>query len=203
MSTSADIPAAGFPSSVGELAELAHLFQQHRERLVSIVRRRIDPPVVRRIDPEGVVSDAFVVAGRRWLVFKAGCGGVSEFVWLYRIVIDEFLDQREKATAGLRDVYREESVRSAVGGWGFLVADGPGPATEAERNDQAAKLAEALGALSRDEQQVLLLRSRDDLTHAEVGQYLGVSEGAAAKRYFRALQVLKREYAKLTGESLP
>ena len=53
-------------SSVSELAALAKLFEEHRERLLAMARRRIDPALAVRVDAEDVLGEAFLRAGARW-----------------------------------------------------------------------------------------------------------------------------------------
>ena len=50
-------------SSVSELAALAKLFEEHRERLLAMARRRIDPALAARVDAEDVLGEAFLRAG--------------------------------------------------------------------------------------------------------------------------------------------
>ena len=55
-----------FPSTVLEMAELGALFEAHWPRLTAIVRRRLDPSLGVRLDPEDVVNAAFLDAPRGW-----------------------------------------------------------------------------------------------------------------------------------------
>lgn len=193
-----------FPSSVSAVAELAELFQRHRERLVAIVRRRIDPVLATRLGADDVVAQAYLAAGRRWGVFKAN-RRVSDFVWLYRIVSDTFVEEWRKATAAARDVYRQAhwDEQGSIDLCGRLVAGGPGPATEAARKEQAELLRQAVGALKPEDREVIGLRSRDELSFVEIAEHLGVGVDAATKRYVRALRKLKEVWVRVSGESRP
>ena len=51
---------------------------------------------------------------------------------------------------------------------------------------------EGLDNMDPLDREVLALRHFEQLSRAEIAQVLGVSEGAAGKRYIRALERLKR-----------
>jgi hypothetical protein len=61
-----------------------------------------------------------------------------------------------------------------------LVAAGPGPATEAERNEAAALMKQAIAGLKAADWEVILLRGYDDLGFLEIGELLGLTESTAA-----------------------
>ena len=49
------------PSSVSELAALGKVFEEHTDRLLAMVRRRMDPALAARADPEDVLGEAFLL----------------------------------------------------------------------------------------------------------------------------------------------
>ena len=67
------------PMFVVEVAALAKLFQEHRSQLLEMLRRRLDPKLAVRIDAEGLLAEAFVVARRKWSKFEAS--GMSAYPW--------------------------------------------------------------------------------------------------------------------------
>src|SRR5438128_532128 len=52
--------------SVSELAALGKLFEEHRPKLLAMLRRKIDPVLAVRIDAEEILQEAFFMAHRRW-----------------------------------------------------------------------------------------------------------------------------------------
>jgi len=72
------------------------------------------------------------------------------------------------------------------GGVDDLVAAGPGPEDRAETADLAARTARALGGLSEDAREVVLLRDVQGLSTRETAALLGISEGAVKVRLHRA-----------------
>ena len=66
------------------------------------------------------------------------------------------------------------------------------PSEAAVRAELKIRLQEALNSMDTLDREVLALRHFEQLSRAEIAQVLGVSEGAAGKRYIRALERLKR-----------
>jgi RNA polymerase sigma-70 factor (ECF subfamily) len=62
-----------------------------------------------------------------------------------------------------------------------------------------ARLTEALSKMDPMDREVLALRHFEDLTSAEAAEVLGIQERAAAKRYLRALERLKRILSEMPG----
>src|SRR5581483_2261329 len=79
------------PSTVVDLAILGRLFEEHRPKLLKMVRQRMDPALTRHIDAEDVVNEAFLAARRRWPHFKER-SAASPYAWLYRIVYGCLID---------------------------------------------------------------------------------------------------------------
>jgi len=78
---------------------------------------------------------------------------------------------------------------------------GPGPDTETERNSEISFLKRALGRLSEEKREVLVLSRYQDMKYSEIGDVLGCSEGAVKVRVHRAMQTLTKIYHDLTGEN--
>jgi RNA polymerase sigma-70 factor (ECF subfamily) len=73
------------------------------------------------------------------------------------------------------------------------------PTDAAIRAERLLRVQTALNALEPLDREVLSLRHFEQLNRAETAQVLGVSEAAAAKRYFRALDRLKDALADMPG----
>jgi DNA-directed RNA polymerase specialized sigma24 family protein len=82
---------------------LAKLLEEHRPRLLTIVRRRVDGVLSARISAEAILSDAFLEARRKWHRF-AKHGAKSPFPWLCRIVLDCIAEQWRRNSRGVRNV---------------------------------------------------------------------------------------------------
>ena len=73
------------------------------------------------------------------------------------------------------------------------------PADAAVRAERLLRVQEALNALEPIDREILSLRHFEQLSRSEAAQVLGVAEGAAAKRYIRALKRLKDALAGFPG----
>jgi RNA polymerase sigma-70 factor (ECF subfamily) len=73
------------------------------------------------------------------------------------------------------------------------------PTQAARRAERLLRIQEALNALDPIDREVLALKHFEELSGAETAQVLGISPGAAAKRYFRALRRLKEVLASMPG----
>jgi RNA polymerase sigma-70 factor (ECF subfamily) len=179
------------PSSVSELAALAKLFEEHRARLLAMVRRRIDPALSARVDPEDVLEEAFLRAGARWSNYDPAV--MSSYTWLYRIVLDCLIETSRQAHAAGRSIQREvpwpqrSSVQLGLG----LVGSTTSPSEAFARAELRERIVWAVHQLKPDDWEILAMRHFDELSHPEAA-ILGITPDAAMQRYARALRRLKR-----------
>ncbi len=128
---------------------------------------------------EDVAQTAFAVAAERASEFS----GQSTFrTWLFGIARHKALDA---ATA-------RQGVPLSVVSDSRWIADAIGPVTGLQRQDDLRALAEVLEALGADTQALLWLRFRDELSYKEVAEYFEITEQAARKRMFDALEKIRR-----------
>lgn len=101
--------------------------------------------------------------------------------WLYRI-----------AAARVADHYRQGRRRPSADLPVEAPAPGPGVAAEVERRLTAEQLQRALEQLPPLQQQVIVLRFLERLSHQEVGRIIGRREGTVRVLQYRALAALRR-----------
>jgi RNA polymerase sigma-70 factor (ECF subfamily) len=177
---------------VSELAALAKLFDGHRARLLAMVRRRIDPALAARVDPEDVLGEAFLRASARWSEYDSEA--MSTYSWLYRIVLDCLIGTWRNAHAAGRSIQREvpwperSSVQLGLG----LVGSTTSPSEAFARAELRERIVWAVGQLKPDDREILAMRHFDELSHAEAAAILGIAPDAAMQRYTRALRRLRR-----------
>jgi RNA polymerase sigma-70 factor (ECF subfamily) len=121
---------------------------------------------------------------------------------LYRLALDRLVEAWRRETRGRRDLHRdlpwpEES--SVVLGLG-LVSPGTSPSEAVARRELGELMRQALGGLKDAYREVLWMRHSEQLSFAEIGQVLGVTENAATVRYTRALGRLRDCWRALHGE---
>lgn len=129
------------------------------------------------MDAEDVCQDAFVKALER----LDDCRDPEKFVaWLMQIVRNRarnFWDYRRVRTAQPLDFVN--------------VASSLRPDRDAERSELRGALEEAIGQLSEVQREVVLLHDLEGWKHREIGESLGLSEGAARQHLFAARKKLR------------
>jgi RNA polymerase sigma-70 factor (ECF subfamily) len=181
--------------TVADLAKLGKLLDEHRSRLLAMVRRRIDPALAVRIDPEEILHEAFLQAGRKW-ADDCQQPKVTGYAWLYRIVLDGLIEAWRRETRARRDHRRDLPwpERSSVElGWG-LVAAGTSPSEAAIRDELRERVRALMASLPPRDQEILWMRHADQLSYQEAGMVLGITENAATVRYARALRRLRERW---------
>ncbi len=101
--------------------------------------------------------------------------------WLYRIAQNLLVDH-----------YRRESSRAEIDEMGLdaIQSEETLPENQVIDRQELFSLAEAIRNLSQDEQQVIVLRFIEGLSHREVAEAIGKSEGASRVIQHRALENL-------------
>ena len=173
---------------------------RHRARLRNAVLLRLDRRVRGRVDASDVVQEACLEAARRFDDYRADPKKMSLFVWLRFLTFQKVLElHRRHLGAKRRDARREVPIdrRPRLGATSAALADRiaagrTGPPAAAEREEKKARLRASLDRMDPIDREVLVLRHFERLRNAEVAEELGLTESAAAKRYVRALERLKR-----------
>jgi RNA polymerase sigma-70 factor (ECF subfamily) len=193
-------------AQAGDQEALNALCARHRDRLRRMVETRLDPRLQARLDASDVVQDAFVEVVERLQEYLRD-PRLPLFLWL-RLVVGERLVKLHRHHLGtqMRDPGREVALfraalppASTAALAAQLLGRHTSPSQAAVRAERILRLQEALNTLDPVDREVLSLRHFEELTAAEAAQVLGLTEAAAAKRYFRALQRLKQVLAAMPG----
>jgi RNA polymerase sigma-70 factor (ECF subfamily) len=130
---------------------------------------------------EDLTQDAYMRAMRA--IGRSFTGASTEFVaWMIRIARNRFLDHVKSGRVRWEVVVEEIPVVLARGD----------PETEALNSVAGGDLRRALGNLTDEQQEIVLLRFFQGLAIAEVAQITGRTEGAVKALQFRALRALER-----------
>jgi RNA polymerase sigma-70 factor (ECF subfamily) len=195
-------PDESSPSTVRDLAILGRLFEEHRPKLLAMVRRRIDPALAAKVSAEDVVNEAFLVARRKWPTFEER-SSASTYAWLYRTVRDCLIDAWRRHTRDCRDARQEmpwpeqSSVEVGLG----LVSPGTSPSAALAREELCEQVRQVMALLRDGDREILWMRHADDLSHREIAAVLGIEENAAHQRYHRALGRLSDLWLQLHPET--
>jgi len=174
------------------MSALASLLEQHRERLLNMLRWRMPAALAGRVDAEDLLGNVFLAARRKWAAFQRE-PGLSPWAWLYRLALDALSEAWSRETRGIRDVKQElpfPERSSAQIGLG-LIAPAASPSSAAGQKELEEKLREALDQLRPADREILVMRHYDQLSFKEAAEVLGITQNAANVRYVRALDRLK------------
>lgn len=162
-------------AAAGDRAAFAALLSRHYDRLFGFAFRLLG----NRAEAEDMTQDICAALPAK----LAGFRGDARFTtWLYRVAVNAAHDRRRRAATRAK----------AADGWGDWEIN----RREALREDAAAQdwLTQAMTALPGELRDTVALVLGEDLTQAEAGQVLGLSEGTIAwrmsevKKHLRALR---------------
>jgi RNA polymerase sigma-70 factor (ECF subfamily) len=190
----------------GDAEALGALLAGHRDRLRRMVELRLDPRLHARIDASDVVQEAYLEVVTRLDEYLRE-PRLPLFLWL-RLVVGERLMKlhRHHLGAQMRDAGREVSLyqgalpaASSAALAARLLGQQTSPSQAVQRAERLLRLQEALNSLEPIDREILSLRHFEDLSRSEAAVALGIEEGAAAKRYIRALKRLRAVLADMPG----
>jgi len=190
----------------GEEDALAELFARHRERLWRMVHFRMDQRLAGRVDPEGILQEAYLAAAQRIPHYRDD-SPASEFLWLRMIVTQTLVDvHRHHLGAQKRDARREIAIHgkmfpqeTSVSLASQLVGHLTSPSQMAMRVELNNHLTQAIGEMDATDQEILALRHFEELTNHEVANILDIQVNAASMRYVRALKRLQEILSRFPG----
>ncbi len=139
-------------------------------------------------DAEDVVQDAFVLALTKLDSFK---GNSQFYTWLFRIArnvaISRLRKKRPKVSLDAPPVGDDVAhvVRLE------LPDDGAAPSEKMERQERAQALMNALGRLSNEHREILVLREMDNLDYETIAEMLELAVGTVRSRLHRARSQLR------------
>lgn len=162
-------------------------FEQHRERLLSVIYLRMGPDLRTRMDPEDVLQEVAIEAMNSWHTLSDPANAGAWLVTLARRKIARIL--RDQVGVAARDPRREHAIKTDIP----LADRRSGPVTAADRKDRLLLLSQALDRLSEDYREVVLLTKIEGLPAREVGERMGRSENAVNLLLSRALKRLAQE----------
>jgi RNA polymerase sigma-70 factor (ECF subfamily) len=182
------------------------LLEQHRQRLRRMIALRLDQRLQGRIDASDVIQEAYLEASTRLEEYLRQ-PTMPFYLWLRFLTGQKLLElHRHHLGAQMRDAGREVSLyrgslpaTSSAALAAQLLGHGTQPSEAAVRAERKIRLQEALNNLDPLDREVLALRHFEQLTTPEVAQILGIKEGAASKRYLRALGRLKEVLNSMPG----
>ena len=181
-------------------------FESFRTRLESLAAKHLNPVLSRRLSPEDVVQETFAAALVREDFFKQE-PEVPLYFKLRTILFQTMVDlERRHLAAQKRDAYKDVDVpgrdpddtSASDLDWDMFAGTVTAPNSFLARKDRHALLRQAIGELSENDRQIIILRHFDDMDNAECAQTLGIEPKAASIRYVRALERLQKKLVQYT-----
>jgi len=190
----------------GDGESLGALLTKHEGRLRRMVAFRLDPRLQGRIDPEDVVQEVNLAVSEHladYLLRPA----MPFYLWLRGVAGNKLLElHRRHLGTPMRDARREVSLyrgplpdATSAALAARLLGRQTRPSEAAVRAEVKIRLQEALNGMDPLDREVLALRHFEQLTNAEAARVLEIKEGAAGKRYLRALERLREVLAGMPG----
>jgi RNA polymerase sigma-70 factor (ECF subfamily) len=172
------------------------LLEAYRNYLGLLARNGIDASLRGKADPADLVQETLLKAYQRFRQFR-GRTEAELVAWLRQIMANNLASlARRYRLAGARGIGRDQSLEQALLASAdamdrLLAVEGPSPSESAERRELAVLLADALAELSASHREVLVLRSLQERSWAEVAGRMGRSVGAVRMLWARALKQLR------------
>lgn len=190
----------------GDSRARQQLLERHRDRLCRMVAVRLDRRVAARLDPSDVVQDALLDAAQQLSEYLKK-RPLPFYPWLRRFAWEHLVKMHQRHLAvRKRSAAREEQWLSALPDESALqlaqqlAASGTSPSNRLVRQELRDRVQAALGQLSEDDREVLVLRYLEQLSISEIAAVQGISEGAVKMRRTRALERLCRLLGIRPGE---
>jgi RNA polymerase sigma-70 factor, ECF subfamily len=169
----------------GDAPSLDALLVRYLPRLRAFVRVRVNPMVRQRESCSDLVQSVCreVLEGADGFRYL----GEAPFrAWLFRTALNKILERTRSMTQQKRDVRREASPGSEAD-YGRLVARDPSASQMAEASELRDRMERAFDLLDEDHREVIALSRIVGLSHAEIAEQVGRSEGAVRMLLSRAL----------------
>ncbi len=182
----------------------ASRFLEHRERLLALAKRNLNPVLQKRVSAEDVVQDTL----------SAACGKIGFFennpeipvYFKLRAILFQTISamERRHLQSQKRDAYKEQEITesgsnsSAQINWNMFADTMTGPLTKVIRSDRYALLKKAMESLPENDRRILELRHFDGMSNSDCAGLLNIAPKAASIRYVRALQRLQKQLIEFT-----
>ena len=187
------------PQDFEETDPVASELTEHRERLMNLARRNLNPVLARRISPEDVVQETLAAACRK-ADFMRNCPEIPVYCKLRKLLFQTITDmERKHLQSRKRDAYLEQEIAgndetgSPGPDWDLFADTVTGPLTQIARQDRYELLRKTMEALPEHDREILELRHFDGMSNSECAEALHLTPKNASIRYVRALERLKKQ----------
>lgn len=173
----------------GDVSAFDRLIVKYRERVYGVVYNLTS----NREDAADLTQDAFIKAFQAINRFQGHC---SFFTWLYKIAVNTTLSHLRKNK--MRSFFSLEKLNEEGGNAQMMdqLTDKRGADRDTYLHELQEKLNEGMQKLSIPHRTVITLYEIDGLSHSEIAEIMGCSEGTVRSRLHYAKQFLQGELGK-------
>jgi RNA polymerase sigma-70 factor (ECF subfamily) len=195
----------------GDESALNDLFGRHQDRLLRMVRLRINRRIQGRVDEADIVQEACLEASRKIDQYLSQ-PDAPFYLWLRQLTGLKLAEvHRHHLGVQMRDAGKDVSIfrgalpeANSVSLAANLMGALTSPSQAAIKADQRLMVQTALDALDPLDREILALRHFEQLTNAEAAMVLELTPSGAAARHMRAIKRLKtvlQERSEFTNHS--
>jgi RNA polymerase sigma-70 factor (ECF subfamily) len=183
----------------GDQRAVARLLDRHRPRLCQMVAVRMDPRLGVRLDPSDVVQETLAEAWQKLPDYLRD-RPLPFYPWLRQLAWQRLVDlYRQHIRAHKRTLTREQPMEMAIPDHSAIqladrlaASQSSSPSRQLLRWELRQRVRDALERLPPNDRELLVLMYLEQLSTAEAGAVLGVSDKAVTMRHLRALDKLRR-----------
>jgi RNA polymerase sigma-70 factor (ECF subfamily) len=137
-------------------------------------------------DARDLTQDAFIRVFRAWRSFQPGTSFLS---WIYRIVTNLYRDELRRRKGRYQEELPEDNAPQEFAGQRPLAVT---PIDDYVERQLGEPLSRALGQLSPEQRQVVILADIEEYSYQEIAEIMGCSIGTVRSRLHRARALLRR-----------
>lgn len=176
----------------------AQIWDRYRDRLLRLVKLRMDRRMRGRVDPEDVLQEAFVDFSSRAEEYLKD-PTMPLYLWI-RFLTGQRLQLMHRHHLGtmMRDAGREVSIQrgpmpqaTSISLAAQLLGRFTSVTQAVQRAEMQVLLQEAINSMDELDREILAMRHFEELSNTETAQALGIKKSTAASRHLRAIRRLK------------
>lgn len=167
--------------------ELSELFTRMNDNLCRMVANRIHPRLQQRLDPADIVQETYIRAMKSLDRFLES-PKVHPVIWLRLLAKNVAIEIQRKQFRDIRSPNREIVINDSQ--YDFFteqLADSmPSMLSKVSAQEMSQKVEFLITSLSENDQEILEMRHKDQMSLVDIATALSISNESAKKRYQRA-----------------
>lgn len=185
---------------LGDKEAIGKLLESHRHFLLQVAAAELDQRLRRKAGDSDLVQQTLLEAGQAIANFD-GDSMDALAAWLKKILLNNIANLRRAYLTDKRNIFREV-VFSGDSSSGLkldsMAVSRPEAESSLESQEQRQIMTAAFAALAVEYQQVIRLRSEENLTFAEIGTLMNRSADATRKLWARGVEAFKAEIERIS-----